>query len=75
VINEIIWKQCGTCSRRNCRKVPPKNKKCFKFVKIQEGFKFFELAMDNNPIEVMELLHKAKLKPSIRKGKLRLERI
>jgi hypothetical protein len=69
------WKQCEKCSRRNCRKVPPINKKCFKFVKIQEGFKFFELAMDSSPANTMHLLYSARLRPRMFKGKLRLEKI
>lgn len=69
------WKQCDNCSKRNCHKIPPKKERCTKKIPMQEGWSFFEVALDNTPAEVMTVLHEAKLAPITHGKKVRFKKI
>ena len=64
-INDYVWKLCETCTRRNCRKTPkriPTGFACPHRLTFQGGVKLIEVAMQNSPKEVVELLYDHGLK-------------
>jgi len=62
-----MWTLCESCTKRNCKKTPQfKGNQCVcrQFVPIKAGFTFYELAMDNSPIETHMLVAGFNLSPS-----------
>lgn len=64
-IEHYKWKVCTNCTVRNCKKEPQEKTGghyCNKRRGYRGGFKLIDVAMDNNPIDVLLIAYNAGLK-------------